>query len=216
MRVYTPGATLRGTPGLTANVTMPGVVAGEENLTVSNDTPPYAKSEGFGQSLKVEYELPKDFTLVSITSHDQFRLDDQLDSDRTSYAGIKNSQGGYFKAKANTQEVRLLSPGDGPFRYTLGLFYGDNDLRRSFKRGPGVLAGPVVRHGHLGEQGGVRPGRMDLPAQDHGHRRPALPEGRHRLLFQRHPERQRQVLGRRRRTSQRPIAWACATRSPTT
>jgi iron complex outermembrane receptor protein len=136
MRVYTPGATLRGTPGLTSNVTMPGVVAGDENLTVSNDTPPYAKSEGFGQSLKVEYELPKDFSLVSITSHDQFRLDDQLDSDRTSYAPIKNAQGGYFKAKANTQEVRLLSPGDGSFRYTLGLFYGDNDLRRSFKRGP--------------------------------------------------------------------------------
>jgi iron complex outermembrane receptor protein len=136
MRVYTPGATLRGTPGLTANVTMPGVVPGEENLTVSNDTPPYAKSEGFGQSLKIEYELPQDFSLVSITSHDQFRLDDQLDSDRTSYAAIKNSQGGYFKAKANTQEVRLLSPGDGALRYTLGLFYGDNDLRRSFKRGP--------------------------------------------------------------------------------
>ena len=136
IRTYAPGATLRGTAGLTAAVTMPGVVPGEENLTVSNDTPPYAKSEGFGQSLKVEYELPKDFTLVSITSHDQFRLDDQFDSDRTSYAGIKNSQGGYFKAKANTQEVRLLSPGDGAFRYTLGLFYGDNDLRRSFKRGP--------------------------------------------------------------------------------
>ena len=136
IRTYAPGATLRGTAGLTAAVTMPGVVPGEENLTVSNDTPPYAKSEGFGQSLKVEYELPQDFTLVSITSHDQFRLDDQLDSDRTSYAGIKNSQGGYFKAKANTQEFRLLSPGDGTFRYTLGLFYGDNDLRRSFKRGP--------------------------------------------------------------------------------
>ena len=136
MRVYTPGATLRGTAGLTANVTMPGVVPGEENLNVSNETPPYAKSDGFGQSLKIEYDLPKDFTLVSISSHDQFRLDDQLDSDRTSYAGIKNSQGGYFKAKANTQEVRLLSPGDGAFRYTLGLFYGDNDLRRSFKRGP--------------------------------------------------------------------------------
>jgi iron complex outermembrane receptor protein len=136
VRTYAPGALLRGTAGLTAAVTMPGVVPGEKNLTVSNDTPPYAKSEGFGQSLKIEYDLPKDFTLVSITSHDQFRLDDQLDSDRTSYAGIKNFQGGYFKAKANTQEFRLLSPGDGDFRYTVGLFYGDNDLRRSFKRGP--------------------------------------------------------------------------------
>ncbi len=133
---YAPAAVLRGVAGLNAGVTMPGVTPVEGNLSVSNDTPPYAKSEGFGQSLKVEYTLPHDFSLVSITSHDQFRLDDQLDSDRTSYPGQKNWQGGYFKAKANTQEFRLLSPGDGPFRYTLGLFYGDNDLRRSFKRGP--------------------------------------------------------------------------------
>ncbi|MBO9709935.1 MAG: TonB-dependent receptor [Caulobacter sp.] len=131
-----PAARLRGNPALTADITMPGVAPGPDNLNVSNDTAPYAKSKGFGQSLKVEYELPKDFTLVSITSHDQFRLDDQLDSDRTSYSGLKNWQGGFFKAKANTQEVRLLSPGDGAFRYTLGLFYGDNDLRRNFQRGP--------------------------------------------------------------------------------
>jgi iron complex outermembrane receptor protein len=132
---YTPGAVLRGTAGQTANVTMPGVTPGVDNLTVSEDTPPYARSEGFGQSLKIEYELPKDFTLVSISSHDQFRLDDNLDSDRTASTTIHNAQGGTFKAKANTQEVRLLSPGDGAFRYTLGLFYGDNDLTRSFKRG---------------------------------------------------------------------------------
>jgi iron complex outermembrane receptor protein len=131
-----PLARLRGNAALTADITMPGVVPGSRNLTVSNDTAPYAKSDGFGQSLRIEYALPKDFTVVSISSHDQFRLDDQLDSDRTSYAAIKNSQGGYFKAKANTQELRLLSPGDGAFRYTVGLFYGDNDLRRSFKRGP--------------------------------------------------------------------------------
>jgi iron complex outermembrane receptor protein len=136
MAYITPGATLRGVAGQTTNVTMPGVVAGPDNLAVSEDTAPYARSKGFGQSLKIEYDLPKDFTLVSISSHDQFRLDDNLDSDRTASTTIHNAQGGYFKAKANTQEVRLLSPGDGAFRYTLGLFYGDNDLRRSFKRGP--------------------------------------------------------------------------------
>ena len=133
---YTPGALLRGTAGQTAAVTMPGVVPGVDNLNVSEDTSPYAKSDGFGQSLKIEYDLPQDFTLVSITSHDQFKLEDNLDSDRTASTTIHNAQGGYFKAKANTQEVRLLSPGDGAFRYTVGLFYGDNDLRRSFKRGP--------------------------------------------------------------------------------
>lgn len=132
---YTPGALLRGTAGQTAAVTMPGVVPGVDNLKVSEDTSPYAKSDGFGQSLKIEYDLPQDFTLVSISSHDQFKLEDSLDSDRTASTTIHNAQGGYFKAKANTQEVRLLSPGDGVFRYTLGLFYGDNDLRRSFKRG---------------------------------------------------------------------------------
>ncbi|MDB5457336.1 MAG: TonB-dependent receptor [Caulobacter sp.] len=131
-----PAARLRGNAALTAAVTMPGVTPGPDNLAVNQDTAPYAKSKGFGQSLRVEYALPGDYTLVSITSHDQFRLDDQLDSDRTAYAPLRNSQGGYFKAKANTQEVRLLSPGDGPIRYTVGLFYGDNDLRRSFRRGP--------------------------------------------------------------------------------
>ena len=136
MAYYTPGALLRGTAGQTASVTMPGLVPGPDNLAVSEDTAPYAHSKGFGQSLKIEYDLPKDFTLVSITSHDQFRLDDQLDSDRTASTTIHNAQGGYFKATANTQEIRLLSPADDAFRYTLGLFYGDNDLRRSFKRGP--------------------------------------------------------------------------------
>jgi iron complex outermembrane receptor protein len=97
--------------------------------------------------------------------------------------------------------LRLLSPGDGPFRYTLGLFYGDNDLRRSFKRGPVFSLAQWYAMATSENKAAFGQGRMDLPAQDHGDRRPALPEGRHRLLFQRHPERQRQVLGRRRRTS---------------
>ncbi len=131
-----PNALLRGTPGLTPAVVLPGIVAGPDNLNISNDSDLYAKSDGFGQSLRIAYELPKDFSLVSISSHDQFRLDDLLDADRTSYKPLFNQQGGYFKSENVTQEIRLLSPDAGPFRYTVGLFYGDTDLTRSFKRGP--------------------------------------------------------------------------------
>lgn len=77
-----------------------------------------------------------DFTLTSISSHDEFQLDDRLDVDRTSYAQINNFQSGRFGADVITQEFRLLSPSDGDFRYTVGLFYGDNDLTRRFSRGP--------------------------------------------------------------------------------
>lgn len=131
-----PAARLRGNPAATADVTMPGVVPGEDNHKISHNVDPMAQSDGFGQSLKVTYDFANDFTLMAITSHDEFQLDDRLDVDRTSYAPIDNFQSGRFGADVITQEIRLLSPSDSDFRYTVGLFYGDNDLTRRFQRGP--------------------------------------------------------------------------------
>ena len=131
-----PAARLRGNPALSSDVTMPGIVASDDNLRISHNVEPLARSDGFGQSLKVSYDFANDFTLTSISSHDEFQLDDRLDVDRTSYAQLNNFQGGRFGADVITQEFRLLSPSDGDFRYTVGLFYGDNDLTRRFSRGP--------------------------------------------------------------------------------
>jgi iron complex outermembrane receptor protein len=49
---------------------------------------------------------------------------------------LDNFQGGRFEANVITQEIRLLSPADKAVQYTVGVFYGDNDLTRGFSRGP--------------------------------------------------------------------------------
>jgi iron complex outermembrane receptor protein len=77
-------------------------------------------------------------TLVSITSYDRFRLNDYLDQDDTSSTtpSGSNIQVGTFNSKLFTQEIRLLSPGDKPFRYTLGAYYANVKFDRPFLRGP--------------------------------------------------------------------------------
>lgn len=131
-----PNSLLRNTPGVTAAVALPGITPSRTNLAIAWDTPPASSWDGFGQSLKLEYDLPGDFTLLSITANDQFRLDDQIDIDRSAYAPLQNRSIGTYKAKVRTQEFRLLSPDSDTFRYTLGVFWGDNDLTRTFERGP--------------------------------------------------------------------------------
>ena len=89
-----------------------------------------------GGSLKLEFGLPAALTLVSISSYDNFELNDLLDQDDTSAPTINNTQVGVFESKQLTQEFRLLSSDDQPLRYTLGLYYGDTELDRDFRRGP--------------------------------------------------------------------------------
>ncbi|MBB6094098.1 iron complex outermembrane receptor protein [Povalibacter uvarum] len=136
LSALSPNARLRGNPALSPDVVMPGITAGPDNLEISHNVEPFAKSDGFGQSLKVAYEFANDITLMSITSHDDFSLDDRLDVDRTSYPDLSNWQGGTFEAKVVTQEFRLVSPASDTLQYTAGLYYGDNDLSRRFSRGP--------------------------------------------------------------------------------
>jgi iron complex outermembrane recepter protein len=131
-----PTALLRGTPGVTPDVVLPGLDIGPESLQIEHNRSPFAKYRGLGESLKIEYDLPADFTLTSITANDRFRLNDQLDVDRTAYAPLDNFQFGTFRADVKSQELRLLSPASEAVEYTLGLFYGDNDLTRRFQRGP--------------------------------------------------------------------------------
>jgi len=131
-----PTALLRNTPGLTNDVTLPGVVADADNTDISNNFAAGTDYEGNGGSLKLEIGLPADHTLVSISSYDSFELNDLLDQDDTSVAAPDNFQDGVFESKQLTQEIRLLSPDDQALRYTLGLYYGDTQLDRNFFRGP--------------------------------------------------------------------------------
>lgn len=130
-------AVLRGVAGQTPAVTMPGVVVSEENQTISNNYPASTSYHGWGGNLRGEFEIGN-HSLVSITSYDKFRLDDYLDSDDTAAttANGANIQVGTFKSKLFTQEVRLLSPGDAPFRYTVGAYFAGVRFDRPFYRGP--------------------------------------------------------------------------------
>ncbi|MEP7007818.1 MAG: TonB-dependent receptor plug domain-containing protein, partial [Sphingomonas bacterium] len=132
-----PLATLRGVAGQTAAVVFPGVTIGPDNQNVSNNYNSRTKYEGGGGSLRGEVGLGG-MTLVWLSSYDKFHLSDYLDHDDTSStnANGSNIQVGEFHSKLFTQEIRLLSPSDKPFRYTLGAYYANVAFERPFLRGP--------------------------------------------------------------------------------
>ena len=134
---FGPNALLRGTAGQTPAVVLPGVTVSEQNQDVSNNYPSRTRYWGFGGSLRGEIGIGE-LNLVSITSYDKFRLDDYLDHDDTSSTAAigSNIQVGQFHSRLFTQELRLLSPGDKPFRYTLGAYYAKVNFERPFQRGP--------------------------------------------------------------------------------
>lgn len=132
-----PNALFRGTAGLTPAVVFPGVTISEQNQDISNNYAARTKYEGYGGYLRGEFGLGE-MTLISITSYDKFRLDDYLDQDDTSLPTAigNNNQVGQFRSELVTQELRLQSPGDKPFRYTLGGYFANVNFERPFVRGP--------------------------------------------------------------------------------
>jgi len=132
-----PTATLRNVAGQTAAVVFPGVTVGPDNQNVSNNYNSRTKYEGGGGSLRADVGLGG-MTLVWLSSYDKFHLSDYLDQDDTSSttANGNNIQVGEFHSKLFTQEIRLLSPSDKPFRYTLGAYYANVAFERPFQRGP--------------------------------------------------------------------------------
>jgi iron complex outermembrane receptor protein len=132
-----PTALLRGTAGQTTSVVFPGVTINGDNTDISNNFDSRTSYSGHGAALRGEFGLGK-MNLVSITSYDQFRLNDYLDQDDSSSTATigGNFQVGLFRSKLITQELRLLSPSTDPFRYTLGAYYGDVQFDRPFFRGP--------------------------------------------------------------------------------
>ena len=133
-----PTALFRGTAGQTLPVTMPGVTVGPDNQDISNNFNARTKYQGGGGSLRAEIGIGSGLTLVSLSSHDKFRLNDYLDQDDTSSPtpNGNNIQVGQFHSQLLTQELRLQSASDKPFRYTLGAYYANVKFERPFLRGP--------------------------------------------------------------------------------
>ena len=135
-----PNARFLGSPALTPAVAFPGVTASETNQRTAENFLSRTRYEGGGAYLRSEVGLGE-MTLVSITSFDDYVLHDFTDQDTTATPAAvgNNNEIGVFRSHLVTQEVRLLSPGDKPFRYTLGGYYAHSRFERPFSRGPAFL-----------------------------------------------------------------------------
>ncbi|QNQ08648.1 TonB-dependent receptor [Sphingomonas alpina] len=130
-----PAARLRGNAAYGPSVFAPGVTFGEDSTDVVNNVTSGTDYTDFSQSLRGSLDLGF-ASLVSITAWDHFKQFDILDQDESAIAALDNTQAGTFNVHSFSQELRLVSPGTQPFRYTFGLFYSDLDVTRDFVRGP--------------------------------------------------------------------------------
>ena len=130
-------ANLRGNAAYPPSVYLNGVTPGFDNTNVYNNYGIGTRYQDADQSVKVAWDLGSGGpTLMSISSHSYYWLDDHQDVDYTAVTALDNRQQGYFHNTQWTEELRLVSPGGQRFRYTAGLFYADVTYERLFTRGP--------------------------------------------------------------------------------
>jgi iron complex outermembrane receptor protein len=143
-----PDARLTGVASLNPTVFAPGIVASRQNTTVSNNFPGGTDYNSLQQALRVGYDFGW-ATLVSISSHDKYTLYDRLDPDNTALTAVDVQQTGTITSSQWTQELRLVSDGVKPLRYTLGLFYADVSALQIRDRGPVGLTRYTATSGSL-------------------------------------------------------------------
>jgi len=139
-------AYLNGNPLLPASTTLAGIDPFDpNNRNVRRDFPTGINSTTKGTGLKVAYSLPNESTLMSITSWEHYTANDYRDQDfvdvptiarpGSTALSVGNNQFGTYDIESKTQEIRLVSPDNGNFRYVAGLWYAKNEIERHFIRG---------------------------------------------------------------------------------
>ncbi len=137
--VFTPGpdtkvvlsldyANLKGTQG--TNRLEPGTVAGAGTgpnfvgsvWDVTADVEGFNNNENGGGSLKIEQKIGS-LNLLSLTAYRRLQYENALDLDFTAtpFQAIRQSQ----HDRQFSQELQLQSSANGPFKWTVGLFYFD-------------------------------------------------------------------------------------------
>jgi iron complex outermembrane receptor protein len=116
------------------------VTPGDENEDVNINDLPFSDSESWGHSLEVNWDIGE-FVLTSITAGREFEVNGfgDINSQPTDFRGF--NQFGGSEQEQFTQELRLLSPGDGKFTYVVGLFYFDQTVERTFRRDFEIIVG---------------------------------------------------------------------------
>jgi iron complex outermembrane receptor protein len=120
-----------------------GALISPDTTQVWNNGQTYANSDQKTYSLEGDLDLGW-AKLTSITAYQDFKLTNNFEVDRfgstvpifiTPQANaLFNDNQGFTGTKQFSQEIRLDSAGSGPFTYTVGGFYSNLNLDRTFQR----------------------------------------------------------------------------------
>lgn len=148
-------ATATSINAIPAATALAGITPTQWNRDIRRDYPGGLEATDRGMGLKVSYTLPNDATLTSITSFDKYLATDYFDRDfgdqftqvvpttsavtgnsiLTLPVTVGNPQRGTYDITSKTQEIRLVSPDTGTFRYLAGLWIARTETFRWFNRG---------------------------------------------------------------------------------
>lgn len=114
-------------PGLTGGLTRAGLDFHESR---SQRPDVFWETENTGVNLTLNWEVSPSYTLVSVTSYDDAKLDYQADDDGLELA-LDESKLFAKDIKQFTQELRVISDSDGPFNWIGGIFFGSDEMDNS-------------------------------------------------------------------------------------
>lgn len=99
-----------------------GIVEGPENFQVANGALPFGHARIWGGSAQIDYSLPADFSVTSITGYRKGDRANFYDADFAPF-NFADINGGTSNSRNFSQELRLTSPTGGRFDYVLGAYY---------------------------------------------------------------------------------------------
>jgi iron complex outermembrane receptor protein len=131
IRSFSPGGPGTGLLGFGVPVTGPattalGIVPGPENLEVGSEGLFFNQMDAWSVSAQLTTELGE-FDLISLTSYREWNSFDNNDADLIPLPLLAVNLGDLSQSQFS-QEIRLVSPRNKPFTYTLGLFYFEQDI----------------------------------------------------------------------------------------
>jgi iron complex outermembrane recepter protein len=117
------------------------VVPGANTINIDGQNPAVRKL--YGASLSVNYTLPSDHVLTSISAYRKFDgKTEDTDIDNTSFDYLTID---YFdKTDQISQELRIASPDTGRFKYVAGLYYFDQKATSNRNTNIGVDARNIL------------------------------------------------------------------------
>jgi iron complex outermembrane recepter protein len=126
------------------------ITPNSNNRQISADIEPRGDAVDYGGSVKVERHIGE-FTLLSITAYDRYRLVDTQDTEGSAFnwgpggadiAGAMrggSANGGWFEVDSVSEELRLTSPPEDRFRFIAAAYFNRVDSARSYVRGSNTL-----------------------------------------------------------------------------